>query len=221
VLIATFAPEATAGAVKAAAGDRSATRVYIDASYNLVRAAREDSSAGRAAVDDLVRQTVDECRGAGEGSSVTKAANEVSEEVADTVIVTAYRPYTRAVQTFVDAVAPLHWSNPRLMHDVRVYLRKLRNLTVLAPADICADVRTWAAGGFKAAPEGTTRFIKLYQGADIEAEEVPAALLKPYETRRDAAVLRHTEDLEGPLAQAEAEGVERWKEIMRGLALSV
>lgn len=217
----TPVPAPAAGATRVTAGDRAATKVYIDASYNLVRAARSNAAAARVAVSGLVRETVAECPAAGEGSSVTRAANEVSEEIADTVIVTAYRPYADAVHTFVEAVAPLRWSNPRLMHDVRIYLRKLQNLAALAPADICADVRTWAAGGFQAAPEGTTRFLKLYLGADVEAEEVPLALLRPYENRRDAAALRRTEDLEGPLAEAEAEGVERWSEIMRGLALSV
>ena len=210
-----------ASARKTSAADRAATRAYIEANYRLVRAARANLAAGEAGIRHLVRQTVRECPGAGEGSSVTPAANEVSEEVVGTIVTTAYRPDVGTIDAFVAAVSPLRWSDRRLTRIVRVYLRKLESLAVLAPADICGDIKAWAADGFKAAPEGTTRFNKLYLAADIEAEEVPLALLAPYENRRQATLLRHTQDLEAPLAQAEADAVERWMEIMRGLALSV
>lgn len=203
------------------AADRAATRVYIDANYQLVRAARANLGTAESAIRGLVSRTVGECPGAGEGSSTTQAASEVSEEIVGTLVAVAYRPDAGAIRRFVATVAPLRWSSRRLTRSVRVYLRKLANLSVLAPAEICEDVKAWAAGGFKAAPEGTTRFNKLYLAADIEAEEVPLALLRPYETRREAALLRRTQGLEAPLAQAEADGVERWMEIMRGLALSV
>lgn len=203
------------------AGDRDATRRYIEANYELVRAARANLGAAESAIRQVVGKTVGECPDAGEGSSATPAAGEVSEEIVGSMIAIAYRPDAGAIRAFVDAVAPLGWSNHRLTRIVRVYLRKLENLAVLQPADICGEVKAWAADGFKAVPEGTTRFNKLYLAADIEAEEVPLALLKPSEDRREAALLRYTHHLEAPLAQAEADGVERWMEIMRGLALSV
>jgi hypothetical protein len=218
VLAATSPPVASAKTVTV--GDRAATRVYIAANYELVRAARTNLHAGEAAIRRLVSQTVGECRGAGEGSSATQAASEVSEEIVGTMVAIAYRPDAGAIDAFVAAVRPLRWSNRRLTRIVRVYLRKLENLAVLAPADICGDVKAWAADGFETAPEGTTRFNKLYLAADIEAEEVPLALLAPYEDRHEMTLLRRTQKLEAPLAQAEADGVERWMEIMRGLALS-
>lgn len=204
----------------ASARDRAATRIYIDANYRLVLAARAHLAASEAAIHSLVRHTVAECPLAGEGSHVDSAASEVSEEVVGTIVTTAYRPDVDSIDTFVHAVAGLHWSDRRLTRIVRAYLVKLRNLAALAPANICADVKAWGADGFEGLPEGTVRFDKLYLAADIEAEEVPLRLLAPYENAHEAALLRRTKRLEAPLANAEAEAVQNWLEIMRGLGLS-
>jgi hypothetical protein len=212
---------APAPATPASAGDRAATRIYIQANYRLVHAARIKLSASEVAVRALVSRTVAECPHGGEGSYVDKASNEFAEEVINTVLATGYRPDIASLDAFVHTVQGLHWSNRRLTRIVRTYLAKLRNLAALVPANICADVKTWAADGFQALPEDTIQFNKLALAADVEAEEVPLRLLAPYEGPRQAALLHRTKRLEGPLAEAEARAVEQWMDIMRGLSLSV
>jgi hypothetical protein len=206
--------------ISSRARDVAATRAYIRANYRLVRAARANLAASQAGIRALVRQTVSACPLAGEGSYANGAANQVSEEVVGTIVTTAYRPDVRAIDAFAGAVNRLRWSSRGLTRIVRGYIVKLENLALLAPADICNDVKAFAATAFRAAPEGTVRFNKLYLAANIEAEEVPLRLLAPYEDAHEAALLSRTKKLEAPLAEAEAKAVEEWTTIMRGLALS-
>jgi hypothetical protein len=202
------------------ARDTAATRAYIEANYRLIRVARINLEASEAGIRALVHRIVGECPLAGEGSYTNDAASQVSEEVIGTIVTTAYRPDVAAIRAFASVVGPLRWSSARLTHIVHRYLVKLENLAVLAPANICEDVKAFAANSFRVAPEGTVRYDKLYLAADIEAEEVPLRLLAPYEGAQQAALLRRTKQLETPLANAEAKAVSEWTAIMRGLALS-
>jgi hypothetical protein len=202
------------------ARDIAATRAYIQAHYRLVRVARADLSASEGSISALTSRTVGECPLAGEGSYVNYAANQVSEEIIGTIVTTAYRPDADAIDAFVHAVEHLRWSDAGLTSIVRGYVAKLQNVTVLAPADICEDVKVFAAASFRVAPEATISFDKRFLAADAEAEEVPLRLLAPYEGAKQAALLRRTKQLEAPLAEAEADTVAQYTEIMRGLALS-
>jgi hypothetical protein len=203
------------------ARDVAATRAYIQADYRLTSLARRHLAASQASIRALVKRTVGECPLAGEGSYVNHAANEVSEEIVGTIVATAYHPDVAAIHEFVGAVQHLRWSSRTLTRAVRAYMVKLQNLAVLAPADICGDVKAFAATGFSSEPEATVRFDKLYFAADVEAEEVPLRLLAPYEDVHRVELLRRVKKLEAPLAEAEAKAVSQWMQIMRGLGLSV
>jgi hypothetical protein len=211
---------ASASRVSSQARDVAATRAYIEANYRLTRVARANLAASETGIRALVSHTLGECPLAGEGSFANGAASQVSEEVIGTIVTTAYRPDVGAIRVFAGVVEHLRWSSSRLTRIVHGYLVKLENLAVLAPANICEDVKAFAANSFRAAPEGTIRYDKLYLAADIEAEEVPLRLLAPYEGAKQAALLRRTKQLETPLANAEARAVSEWTAIMRGLALS-
>jgi hypothetical protein len=82
-------------------------------------------------------------------------------------------------------------------------------------------VKAYAAAGFDTAPEATLSFIKRFDAANVEAEEVPQRLLAPYEERREVARMRAIKRLESSVAEAEAHAVQQWMQIMRGLGLSV
>ncbi|HSZ69904.1 MAG TPA: hypothetical protein VK756_06060 [Solirubrobacteraceae bacterium] len=202
------------------ARDVAATRAYVEANYRLVRAARANLAASQAAIRALARDTVAACPLAGEGSYANSAASQVSEEVIATIVVTAYQPDAAATHAFVGAIAHLRWSNQRLTRSVRRYVVKLEHLAVLPPANICEDVKAFAALDFRTAPPATLNYDKLYLAAQIEAEEVPLRLLAPYASAPQAALLRRIKQLEAPLAEAEAHAVSEWTKIMRGLALS-
>jgi hypothetical protein len=202
------------------AGDVAATRAYIQANYRLTRVARANLAASEGASHALARRTVGECPLGGEGSYTNNAASQFSEEVVGTIVTTTFRPDVGAIGAFTHVVKHLRWSDTRLTHRVRRYVVKLENLAALPPANICEDVKAFAASSFRVAPEATISFDKRYFAADVEAEEVPLQLLAPYEGAQQAALLRRTKQLEGPIAQAEANAVAQYTAIMRGLALS-
>ncbi|HEY3829882.1 MAG TPA: hypothetical protein VGL57_11850 [Solirubrobacteraceae bacterium] len=202
------------------AGDRAATRTYVEANYALVRAARARLATSEAAIRGLASRTAQECPLVGEGSHLDQAANEFSEEIIGTMAATAYHPDISSIEAFTHAVGGLRWSSHKLTRIVRTYVTRLRNLAALGPANICADARAWAADGFQALPEATLQYNKLCVAANIEAEEVPLRLLAPYENAREVKLLQRTKRLEAPLADAEAKAVEYAMDILRALALS-
>ncbi len=222
VLVALIvAPAACAHGRTARARDVAATRAYVDADYRLARAGRAELSASLASIKTLVQRTVAECPLAGEGAYVNHAANQVSEEVLGTVEVAAYQPEVGAIRATARALKDLRWSNGKLTRRVDAFVVKLDNLTALAPANICADVRAYAATAFTAAPEATVRFVQLFHAAELETEEVPWRLLAPYEGPRQAKQVRAIKRMESIVAEAEAHAVAQWMAIMRGLDLSV
>jgi hypothetical protein len=215
-------PGALASAVSGArARDVAATRAYIEANYRLVRAARANLAASEVAIRAYARRIVGECPLAGEGSYLNHAANLFTEEIAGALVAAVSHPDVGAIYAFTHVVEHLRWSDARLTRAVRNNVVKLKNLAVLPPADICEDVKAFAANGFRVAPEATISYNKRYLAADVEAEEVPLRLLTPYEGVEQIALLRRTKQLEAPIAQAEADTVTQYTAIMRGLALSV
>lgn len=203
------------------ARDVAATRAYIDADYQLARVGRAKLSASLAAIKALVQRTVAECPLAGEGAYVNHAANQVSEEVLGTVEVAAYQPEVAAIRAAARALKHLRWSNGKLTRRVAVFVGKLENLAAIAPANICADVKAYAATAFTAAPQATVHFIQLFHAAELESEEVPWRLLAPYEGPRQAKQVRAIKRMEATVAEAETHAVAQWMAIMRGLDLSV
>ncbi len=215
------APAAGARGRATRARDVAATRAYIEADYRLARVGHAELSASLAAIKALVQRTVTECPLAGEGAYVNHAANEVSEEVLGTVEVAAYQPEVGAIRATARALKRLRWRNGKLTRRVEAFVVKLENLTAIAPPNICADVRAYAATAFTAAPEATIRFIQLFHAAELEPEEVPWRLLAPYEGPREAKQVRAIKHMESAVAEAEAHAVAQWMAIMRGLDLSV
>jgi hypothetical protein len=208
-------PAALAGSQNALA-----TRIYVQANYALVRTARANLAAGNAALKGLVRQLTGECPLAAAESPQNYDSEQLDNEVVGAMTVVAYRPDAAAMGRFARAVAGLHWSNRALTRTVRTYAAQLKGLATLATPDVCGDVRAWAAGGYHALPAGTVQFDQLYYRYDIEAEEVPLRLLAPYESARGASLVRRTVQLEAPLAEAEADAVSDYTQILDALKLN-
>jgi hypothetical protein len=217
----TVAPAACAHGRTTRAHDVAATSAYIEADYQLARVGRAELSASLATIKALVQRTVAECPLAGEGAYVNHAANQISEEVLGTVEVAAYQPEVGAIRAAAHALKHLRWSNNKLTRHVEAFVVKLGNLPAIAPANICADVKAYAATAFTAAPEATIRFIQLFHAAELEPEEVPWRLLAPYEGPRQTKQVRAIKRMEAIVAEAEAHAVAQWMAIMRGLDLSV
>jgi hypothetical protein len=220
ILLAALALAAAPSAALASSGNAAATRAYIQANYALVRAGRANLATGNAALKTLVRQITGECPLAAAESPENHDSEQLSNEVAGALTIVAYHPDVAAMGAFARAVRGLHWSNHVLTRTVKTYATQLRGLATLAPPDVCGDVRAWAAGGFQALPASTVEFDQRYYAVDIEAEEVPLRLFSPFESASEASLIRRTKQLEAPLAEAEANAVSDYTQILDALKLN-
>jgi hypothetical protein len=220
LLLAVLALAAAPPAALANSGNAAATRAYIKANYALVRAARSNLAAGNAALKSLVRQITGECPLAAAESPENHDAEQLSNEVAGAMTVVVYRPDAAAVAVFARAVRGLRWSNRALTRTVKTYTAQLKGLATLATPDVCGDVKAWAASGYQALPASTLQFDQRYYAVDVEAEEVSLRLLAPYESAGEASLVRRTKQLEAPLAEAEANAVADYTQILDALKLN-
>jgi hypothetical protein len=207
-------PAAHAGSENAAA-----TRAYVQANYAFVRAARSNLAAGNAALRSLVHQITGECPLAAAESPQNRDSEQLSDEVVGALTVVAYRPDAAAAGTFARAVGGLRWSSRALTRKVRTYAAQLVGLAKLAVPDVCADVKAWATGGYQSPPASTQEFNRRYDEVDIEAEEIPQRLLAPYESAAEVSLARRTQQLEAPIADAEADAVADYTQILDALKL--
>jgi hypothetical protein len=195
------------------------TRAYIAADYALVHTARTNMLTGEAALEELRGKISAECPMAAVSSPENEAAEKLSNEVVGTMGVAFIRSDTQAVASFVGAVAPLHWSNPKLTRKATTYASKLKVLAALSAPGVCGDVHAWAASGYRTLPTSTVQFDRIYSTNDVGIGEVPARLLAPYEDRAERVILQHTAQFENELVDAEARAVEPWSKILDALDL--
>ena len=185
----------------ASAGDVAATHAYIQANYALNRASVSLIKRGEARIQAYNGRLARECPKAGAGSPVTEVSQPMSYEVAVALWAIAYGTAGAPIRTFVAAVKPLHWTNPRLTRIARNYATSLHELSTLPLPDLCSDVRAWTASGFQAAPANVAALDKRLEA--IEGESIPARLLAPYERGSDAGLAARTRGLEVKLAENE------------------
>jgi hypothetical protein len=202
-----------------AKGDLVATRAYVQADYALVHTARVNLKTGEAALEGLRATLVAACPKAALASPENSAAEHLSNEVVGAMGVVFIRSDLQAVASFDETVKPLHWSNRELTHKVEIYATKLKTLAALEEPDVCGDVRTWAASGYKTLPPSTTQFDREYTANDVGIGEVPARLLAPSENASERGLLAVTKQSENELVEAEARAVEPWSKILDALNL--
>jgi hypothetical protein len=209
------------GAARAHVGspNSAATRAYIKANYTLVLGARANLAPSRVAIQSLATQVSGECPLVAAGAPQNHNAEQLSNEVVGALEVAAYQPDRESMLAFAHAIRALRWSNRKLTRAVDAYATKLEGFLALALPDICADAKAWAASGYSTLTAGTVAFDKGFYAFDIEAEEVPLRLLRPYESATEASLLHRTQRLEAPLAEFEAEAVNDYSEILDSLKL--
>jgi hypothetical protein len=203
----------------AAPADLTATRAYVAADYALVHTARVNLKTGEAALESLRATLSAECPQAAAASPENEAAEHLSNEVVGAMGTVFIRSDTQAVASFAEAVSQLQWSNAQLTRKVDVYAAKLKAIAALATPDVCGDVRTWAASGYRTLPTTTTQFDRAYSANDVGIGEVPARLLAPYENARERGQLALTKQSENELVDAEARAVKPWSKILDALDL--
>ncbi len=176
----------------------------------------------RAAESDTVRlihRFGRECPKAGAGAPQNEEAQKLSYEVAGAIWSVTYGADAGPIATFIHAIGPLRWSNPALTRAARGYAKSLHELATLPLPDLCGDVRTWSASGFRAIPPATARF-DLYVES-IEGHSIAPRLLARYERPSDRSILARTTRVETKLEHIETvTGFDYWDSLLETLGLN-
>jgi hypothetical protein len=206
---------APAGAL---ASDASSTHAYIQANYRLVQTAARKIPTGEAAISSLLGRIRRECPGAAAAGPQNSQSTELSNEVIGAMVTTAMDRDLPSIRQFIGAAGGLRWSSGSLSSAVRSYVAKLKTLIALHPPDVCADIRSWAASGYKQLPATTAAFDARFMPSWVALGELPTGLSRS-ESGSDRSLGRASGERESRLAEFEASEVENWGRIMNTLEL--
>jgi len=145
-------------------------------------------------------------------------STQLSNEVISALVTAAVALDRPAGRRLVKAAGHLSWSNHPLTATVHMYVGRVATLVALAPPDLCADVKSWAANAFKTLPASTVSFAPRFMEAWVAPGELPAGLAR-YENAEDRRLADRTGRLEAQFTELEAREVETWGSIMNALDL--
>jgi hypothetical protein len=206
-------PSALAGS-----GDAAATQTYVQANYALVRVADVHLKTSEAAPLEVLAGVRRQCPNAGAGSPQDPESTEMSNEVIGAMVLSAGRPDRPAIGKFIRTVARLHWSSASLTRAVSDYAGKLKTLLSLPTPDLCADVRAWAASGYRTLPADTVAFDAKFMPAWVALGSLPRQLAAG-ESPATRSLRHRAERIEAALADGEARAVAHYTLIMNALTL--
>jgi hypothetical protein len=173
--------------------DVSSTHAALEAAYRSLRAIVSSWPAVEASLHGLDQKFAAECPDVGAGSPQNEPEQKLSYEVAGALWATGYHTDAKIAQAFIRAVGPLSWTNPALTRRARKFIRGLREMIALPVPDLCGDVRSWTASGYRTIPASTLRFDQHVEAIEVE---VPSPhILLPYIQPSDRPLLTRVERL--------------------------
>jgi hypothetical protein len=199
--------------------DVASTHAYLVAAYAALHATVTTWSSVEAQIHKLDLRFQAECPAVGAGSPQSEEEQKLSYEVAGALWATGYRTDAKIVQAFVKVVGRLQWSNPAITRSAHKFARGLHEMTLIPIPDLCGDVRSWIAGGFKAVSPTTQQFVRRVEA--IEVKEVPRRLLAPFVQPADRGLRARDERLATQFEELEFKrGQDDWNALLEVLALN-
>jgi hypothetical protein len=202
----------------AAPSDAAVTLSYIRVNYRLEQTATSRIPAGVSAIDGVLARVRRECPLAALGSPQDPESTQLSNEVIGAMVTSAIHGDLASLREYVRLAAPLRWSRRSLTSAVQGYVAQVRTLASLPQPNVCADIRSWAASGFKTLPASTVAFDQRFMPAWVGLGYLPGGL-GGYDTPEARTLVARSVRFEAQLADFEAERVETWGHIMRALEL--
>jgi hypothetical protein len=219
ILAAVLAVGIAPASATAAPRDVASTHAYLVAAHTALHAVVSKWSTLETAIHKLNQKFHAECPNVGAGSLQNEEEQKMSYEVAGALWSTGYRTFAKVVQTFIKAVKPLSWTNPAITRSARKFVTGLHEMVVLPLPDLCGDVRTWGAGGFKIVPSDTEQFDRHVEA--IQVKEVPRRLLLPYVQPADRSLQTETEHIATRFEELEfSRGQVDWNLLLETLGLN-
>jgi hypothetical protein len=217
VLLAALLP-APASAL-AAGSDTAATQAYLQADLNMVNVAAVRIPHGESILRSLLAQVRGECPKAAAGSPQDPESTQLSNELIGTMVTAAIHPILSTLRQFVGVASRLRWSSGSLTRSVQGYVGSLRTMAGLSQPSICADVRAWAASGFKTLPSSTVAFDRVFMPNWVAVGEMFPGFGR-FESGGAHGLARRAAAREVELTDFEAREVETWGHMMEALELN-
>jgi hypothetical protein len=179
--------------------DRASAHVALRALDRYLRATLASLPAAKRSDQAYVRSISAGCRNAlaplnsKPASALNKAAARafIDETVFD-LVDRANLPLRGPLARMSGTLSGLRWSSPRIGAIVNAFPAAERALFAVAPSDLCADARAFAANP-RAEPAGTRQWVATFTRASRRANRAGAGLgvvLGSFHGRRDVGVLR-------------------------------
>jgi hypothetical protein len=203
----------------ASKGDVSSTHAVLVAANSALQSVVHARPVLEANLDKLNHKFAAECPDVGAGSPQSEAEQNLSYEVAGALWATAYHTDSKFVQEFITAASPLRWSNPAIGRRTHKFIRGLREMTSLQVPDLCADIRSWTASGYRTIPSSTLRFDRHVEAIEVE---IPSpGIISAYVQPIDRALYAKVEHLLTRFEELEfSVGQRYWDTVLETLGLN-
>jgi hypothetical protein len=203
----------------ALASDGAATHAYLVAGYALARAGVADIPVAQASARRAIRHFAQQCPKVGTGSPQDEEAQHMSLEAAGALWSAAYGTALKPIRAFARAIEPLRWTSPRITRLAHEFASSLLTLATLPMPDLCKDVASWKASGYRTIPPSTLAFDRLVDSTEGH-HPVPESLLSRYESPGDRALVRLIKPLERKVLDSETVlGFDDWDQLLEALEL--
>jgi hypothetical protein len=209
---------AAPASARATPQDVASTHAAIVAGYALAHAAVANIAVAQSRIQAYDRRLAGECPGVGKGTPEIESSQPMSHEVASALWSIAYGAVAGPIHRFAKAVRGLRWTSGRFTRTTRTFAANLTALTSIPLPDLCADVRTWTAGGFESVPQ---RVLELNDRIErLEVPEIPWGLVAPYVMSSDGGRLAYIKDAERKTTEAEFTfGQRDWYQVLETIGL--
>jgi hypothetical protein len=188
-----------AGAAAPSARDLTSTNRFVTAVTRYYRSALAHRPAETAAVKAMVAGVTTGCPGSLPKSLAKGTAGQqkvylqLALEAGLDLGIADVAPLRGALSAQARALGRLRWASAKLDREIRAEMELQRATVKLVPSQLCADIKTAAAGGYATLPSATTRFLTATVRA--ESQRVPTlsaalTLMKPDITPAEAPAVK-------------------------------
>ena len=219
ILLAALALGLAPAQALASPQDIASTHAFLVAGHIALQATVSKWSAVEAGIRRMDHKFATECLHVGEGSPQNEEEQKLSYEVAGALWASGYHTDAGIVRRFWTAVKSLRWSNPSITRRARRFARSMLEMTKISVPDLCGDVRSWAATGFRSIPASTVRYDKHVEA--IEVKLPSPKLIRPFVHGADSALLAQDLHLYRRFEELEVgRGFNDWDNLLEILSLA-
>lgn len=231
----------------ATSADTAATHALLQARYELDLALLRNTPAASAAVGNASQRIGGEChdvlagapneysssssgqapstetpRARGERERAADQQLTLVEELSSALSAAELLPVHAPIEALLATTARLSWSDARIAALVQAESAALQEDLTAPPPDVCADMKAWAASGYRTLSPASRAFeatLKAREQRVAPGESLPA-LLKPNEGPAELALVHRTDALRTKLTARLVGGISRaYRQVQRVLGV--